>query len=174
MILPYVCVFFFFKEKERKKKKEREINIDPEDFPRFAVFDTRLPEHAIRSSTPVLCLFVSLQGQLANDDSDDEEEDAQRQHAGAQALFPHGRAHQGGGVRGGHGGHLSLPQSVVLLRGEQEEEEEEKKTKNEKLSVLRDSGRRRTLVTIKSLVRLCCSAGRQNNYVAGGSHAYIR
>lgn len=123
MILPYVCVFFFFfKEKKRKKKKEeREINIDPEDFPRFAVFDTRLPEHAIRSSITVLCLFVSLQGQLANDDSDDEEEDAQRQHAGAQALFPHGRAHQGGGVRAGHGGHLSLPQSVVLLRGEQGE-----------------------------------------------------
>lgn len=131
-----MCFFFFFKEKERKKKtEEREINIDPEDFPRFAVFDTRLPEHAIRSSITVLCLFVSLQGQLANDDSDDEEEDAQRQHAGAQALFPHGRAHQGGGVRAGHGGHLSLPQSVVLLRGEQG-----KKKRTEKLSVLRDSG----------------------------------
>lgn len=64
----------------------------------------------------MLCLFVSLQGQLADDDSDDEEEDAQRQHAGAQALFSHGRARQGGGVRGGHGGHLSLPQSVVLLK----------------------------------------------------------
>lgn len=62
---------------------------------------------------------MSLQGQLADDDSDDEEEDAQRQDAGAQALFSHGRAHQGGGVRGGHGGHLSLPQSVVLLRNEE-------------------------------------------------------
>lgn len=113
-----MCLFvFFLKEKERKKKKERKINIDPEDFPRFAVLDTRLPEHDIRSSVTVLCLFVSLQGQLADDDSDDEEEDAQRQDAGAQALFSHGRAHQAGGVRGGHGGHLSLPQSVVLLGG---------------------------------------------------------
>lgn len=111
---------FFFSKKKERKKKEREINIDPEDFPRFAVFDTRLPEHAIRSSVTVLCLFVSLQGQLANDDSDDEEEDAQRQDAGAQALFPHGRAHQGGGVRGGHGGHLPLPQPIVLLKNKRD------------------------------------------------------
>ncbi len=68
-----------FKKKERK---ETEININPEDIP-VAVIDTCPPEHAVRPSITVLCLSVSLQGQLANDDSNDKEEHAECQDAGA-------------------------------------------------------------------------------------------
>lgn len=118
-----MCLFVFFSSKKKRKRKRKEGKRNQHRprrlSPWFAVLDTRLPEHAVRSSVTVLCLSVSLQGQLANDDADDEEEDAQRQDAGAQALFSHGRAHQGGGVRGGHGGHLSLPQSVVLLENKE-------------------------------------------------------
>lgn len=68
--------------KKKKRKKEREINMNPEDI-LVAVIDTCPPEHAVRPSVSVLCLSVSLQGQLANDDSDDKEEHAERQDAGA-------------------------------------------------------------------------------------------
>lgn len=73
-----------FKKKKRKetKRKERETNINPEDIP-VAVIDTCPPEHAVRPPVNVLCLSVSLQGQLANDDSNDKEEHAERQDAGA-------------------------------------------------------------------------------------------
>ncbi|TNN60303.1 hypothetical protein EYF80_029468 [Liparis tanakae] len=63
--------------------------------------------------------MTSRQGQLANDDSNDKEENTERQDAGAQAFVPHGRGSHGGGgrrVRRAHRGHLSLPQAVVLLR----------------------------------------------------------
>lgn len=71
---------------KKKERKRREININPEDIS-VAVIDTCPPEHAVRlfvrPSVTVLCLSVSLQGQLANDDSDDKEEHAERQDAGA-------------------------------------------------------------------------------------------
>lgn len=72
--------------KKKRKRKERETNINPEDIP-VAVTDTCPLEHAVRPpvrpSVTVLCLSVSLQGQLANDDSNDKEEHAERQDAGA-------------------------------------------------------------------------------------------
>lgn len=99
-------------------RKERETNINPEDIPRC-----RHRHVSCRARRPprlsLCCLSESLQGQLANDDSNDKEENAECQDAGAQAFVPHGRGSHGGGggrVRRAHWGHLSLPQPVVLLR----------------------------------------------------------
>lgn len=64
------------------KKRKKRININPKDIP-VAVTDTCPPERAVHPSVTVLCPSVSLQGQLANDDSDHKEEHAERQHAGA-------------------------------------------------------------------------------------------
>lgn len=86
--------------------------MNPEDIP-VAVIDTWPPRARCPSIRPsvrpsvrlvtVLCPSVSLQGQLANDDSNHKEEHAERQDAGAQAFVPHGRGcHGGGGVRRGH------------------------------------------------------------------------
>lgn len=74
----WYCLTCLKKEKEKRKR----ININPEDLP-VAKIDTCLSEHAIRSSVTVLCLSVSLQGQLANDDSNDKEEHTERKDAGA-------------------------------------------------------------------------------------------
>lgn len=72
MTLPYMF----------KKNREKEININQEDIP-VAVIDTCPPEHTVPPSVTVLCPSVSLQGQLANDDSNDKEEHTERQDAGA-------------------------------------------------------------------------------------------
>lgn len=76
MILPYMF------KKTKQKKGEKEINMNPEDLP-VAIADTCLPEHAVRLSLCSVCPSVSLQGQLADDDSNNKEEHAERQDAGA-------------------------------------------------------------------------------------------
>lgn len=76
MILPYM----FKKEKEQKKKRKRNQH-KPRRPPRC--HNRHASSRARRPSVTVLCLSVSLQGQLANDDSNDKEEHAERQDAGA-------------------------------------------------------------------------------------------
>lgn len=147
-----------FKKRKKKKEKRKRNQHRPRRPPPVAVFDTRLPEHASRSSITVLCLSVSLQGQLANDDSNDKEEHAECQDTGAQTLFPHGRAHQGRRVRGSHRGHLSLPQSIILLP-------EKKGQESKQLRVARDfSGKTDSaMITHRGpLLRLCLFTNRQN------------
>lgn len=57
-------------------------NINQADIP-VAVIETCPPEHAVPPFVTVLCSSVSLQGQLPNDDSNDKEEHAESQDAGA-------------------------------------------------------------------------------------------
>ena len=61
---------------------EREIKMKPEDL-LGAIVDACLQQHAVRSSVAAICLSMSLQGQLANDDSNDKQEHAERHDAGA-------------------------------------------------------------------------------------------
>lgn len=95
-------------------KKNKQNQHKPTKHP-VAVNDTCPLEHAVSPSVTVLCQSVSLQNQLANDDSNDKEEHAERHDAGAQAFIPHGWGRHGGGVRSAQWSNLSLSQPVVLL-----------------------------------------------------------
>lgn len=108
-----------FQCKGERKKRSKQININPEDIPNAVIGACPL-KHDVRpfvlASVRQRCApSVSLNDQLANDDTDDEEEQAQCKDAGAQAfILRHGRARHGAGVRSSHRGNLSLAQTVVL------------------------------------------------------------
>lgn len=73
------------KKKKEKKRKEKRNQHKPRRHPRCRHWhvSSRARRPPVRPSVTVLCLSVSLQGQLANDDSNDKEEHTERQDAGA-------------------------------------------------------------------------------------------